>query len=122
MASQRKDRSEKLKQRKELDETVVKLSLGAVLQDDDQKNILYEIEKRVEIASKKYHTASVALNFLIRMIFDGHEYMVARKGSLHDFSTRLELMRIHISHMDPPSLLLEEEERFQYLLQECSRS
>lgn len=75
MANTRPDRSAKLKNRSAVCETVVKCCLrGKLLGDQDQKTKLIEaIESRVQSCSEKTAYASVALNYLIKEIFDGKD-------------------------------------------------
>jgi hypothetical protein len=69
----RTDRSEKLKNRKLLKETVVKCSLHKLLlgDDDGKRKIIDSIEKRVFDYSQKIRNATLALGILIRKAFDG---------------------------------------------------
>ena len=62
------DRSEKLKSRKTLQETVVKCSLRQCLHGDNKDKVIDAINKRMEICSQRTYWASVALNLLIREI------------------------------------------------------
>ena len=72
--SQRKrpDRKEKYKERKTVSETVVKCTLRRLLQGDKSKAI-QAINKRVWECSRRTHSASVALNLLVRKLFHGHD-------------------------------------------------
>lgn len=65
----RKDRSDKLKARKDVLETVVKCCLSKVLIDDDFKSIRRAILERVVQCSKRMNSGTIALNLLIRELF-----------------------------------------------------
>ncbi len=63
----RQDRSDKLKENKGLDQTVVKCSLKGLLEKNENvKKLIDAIEKRVHECSHRVQLASVALNLLIR--------------------------------------------------------
>jgi len=68
----RKDRSEKLLNRKFISETVVKCSLQSILVKDDFTDMFVEaVEKRMVACSKRTWNASICLNLLIRERFQG---------------------------------------------------
>lgn len=80
--SKRPDRTQKLKERRLLEETVVKCCLNKllVLGKDYKKTFEIHVRKRVKECSIKTVNASVALNLLVRKIVDGvdndHLYQV----------------------------------------------
>lgn len=70
----RPDRKEKLAQRKEQNETVVKCCLEGKLNQRDPETltkIKNEIEKRVLACSRRTVRASISLNYMIKEAFDG---------------------------------------------------
>jgi hypothetical protein len=69
----RPDVAERIKARKLLQETVVKCSLKKLLLGNEKKKIVKAIENRVQSCSHRYHRASIALNLLVRQLFDGQE-------------------------------------------------
>lgn len=71
MATKRPDRSEKLLERKNLSETVVKCSLRNMLLGEYKESMYELIEQRVKHVSVRTHNASVALNLLVHDMFDG---------------------------------------------------
>lgn len=71
----RPDRAQKLQERKENSETVVKSGLTGHLRLKDQKAELFleEVVKRVVACSKRTVHASLALNLLVQESFEGYE-------------------------------------------------
>ena len=69
----RPDRTSKLKQRGETEETVVKCSLNRLIQEDLKDKISAAIQKRVKECSERLNYGSISINLLIRKLFDGVE-------------------------------------------------
>ncbi|RKO98403.1 hypothetical protein CXG81DRAFT_21354 [Caulochytrium protostelioides] len=69
----RSDRAEKLKERRNQTETVVKAALLKYLQGKDKRLVRDAIRARVETFSQRYHIASMALSSLLKRCFDGVE-------------------------------------------------
>ncbi|RKO96040.1 hypothetical protein CXG81DRAFT_28994 [Caulochytrium protostelioides] len=65
----RPDLAEKLKERKNQTETVVKAALFKYLQSDDKRLVRDAIRGRVEAFSQRYHIASIALSGLLKRCF-----------------------------------------------------
>jgi hypothetical protein len=73
----RADRAAKLKARKGTVETVVKASLLKHLRGDRKHELRHAIQARVEVFSKRYHLASVALMGMLKECFHGAEDVTA---------------------------------------------
>jgi hypothetical protein len=69
----RPDIAEKKKARKDNQETVVKCSLNRLLLGDAKDSIADAIKGRVQSCSHRYFKASIALNLLVRQLFDGKD-------------------------------------------------
>lgn len=81
--AKRKDRSEKLKERNNLSETVVKCTLKRLLLGSTKGAFIEAVQKRVDECSERYHNASLTLNYLVRELFDQREDVA--KVELPDF-------------------------------------
>ena len=68
----RPDRAAKLQERRSGEETVVKCTLGRVIDDKDNKDAVVKvIQERVDSVSKRTYLASVAVNRILKKAFDG---------------------------------------------------
>ena len=117
MASKRPDRSEKLTERKNVLETVVKCSLRKLLIGDDKRKVYDAIGTRVQHASVRTHNASVALNLLVHELFDGNEDV--SEVDLPEFWDQTFIRQLMLGTKDsqkPNPLITSLFERFPYLL------
>ena len=68
----RPDRAEKIKERRNGEENVVKCTLGRIIVDKDNRdNIIKAVRERVDSVSKRTYLASVAVNRILKALFDG---------------------------------------------------
>jgi hypothetical protein len=101
----RADRAEKLKQRKEHNETVVKCCLRKIIAVEDKLQFINLIDDIVSCSSKRVHYASISLNLLIR------ECLVEKKVSeFPDFTdtTFLRQLLVGIDDAKKPDPLIKE--------------
>jgi hypothetical protein len=117
--AKRPDRSHKLKDRKNSDETVVKCCLKKLLllEKDNKDNFVQLVKKRVIECSLKTFNASIALNLLVRKLITGvdddtlvevefpefwdvtfvRQLMLGTRGSVKPFSV---IQELHDNHLD----------------------
>lgn len=70
---QRPDVAQRIKDRQEIDETVVKCSLKKILYNNSNLKISEAIQNRVDSYSRRIVRASIAVNLLIRQIIDASD-------------------------------------------------
>eukprot|EP00798_Chlamydomonas_sp_ICE-L_P009603 gene9604-biopygen5820 len=71
----RPDRAAKIKDRKNGEENVVKCTLSRIIADKDNKNVIIKVMKeRVDSVSKRTYLAGVAVNRILKEVFEGVPY------------------------------------------------